>query len=354
MNLKLTLACTLSDRVRAVLDGQVPIPGAEIVPHIGEPEVIFEHAVRDARFDITEMSMSSHILTTARGDSNYIGVPVFPSRSFRHSSIFVNTNSGIDRPEQLRGKRIGVPEYQQTAAMWARGILADQHGVDPSDLHWVMGGQERPGLSERTRIVLPDRIKLDRIDPDQTLNAMLVSGEIDALITPRAPSSFVGKSPDVRRLFQDYHAAEAVYYESTGFFPIMHCLAIRKDVSDAHPWLAPALFDAFCKAKAMAVADLQHTNFARTALPWLSAHYEETVQLMGSNIWPYGLVQNARELEAMTRYAHMDGQILEPIEMNSLFHVATHALDEDNTENKQHKFAPLTEVLPYVPGSTVS
>lgn len=350
MTLKLTMACTLSDRVRAVLERKVEIPGAELHVHVGEPEEIFKTALREARFDITEMSMSSHILTTARGDSGYVGVPVFPSRSFRHSSIFVNRGSGITRPEQLRGKRIGLPEYQQTAALWARGILSEQHGVDPSDVDWVMGGQEAPVMTERTTLTLPDRISLSRIGPAQTLNDMLVSGEIDALITPRAPSSFIAESPAVGRLFKDYRTAEIAYYRETGFFPIMHCLAIRKDVSDAHPWLAAALFDAFCKSKALAMADLRHTNFARTALPWLSAHYEETVRLMGRNIWSYGLGQNADELEAMMRYANLDGQISERLAPASLFHPSTQALTDD-VDDCIARMAPATCTdLPYVIG----
>lgn len=353
MNLKLTMACTLTDRVRAVLERQVDTPGVEILAHVGEPEDIFKLAMREARFDITEMSMSSHILTTARGDSNYVGVPVFPSRSFRHSSIFVNSDSGISRPEQLIGKRIGLPEYQQTAAMWARGILAEQHGVTPADVNWVMGGQESPGMSERTALQLPKHISLEQIGPEQTLNGMLVSGEIDALITPRAPSSFIANSPAVRRLFQDYRSAEVAYFQKNGFFPIMHCLAIRKSVSDAHPWLATTLFEAFCASKALAMANLRHTNFARTALPWLSAHYEETVRLMGQNIWSYGLDQNADELEAMTRYAYLDGQTTHKVEARSLFHPSTHSLADDPKNGIEQTAPGGVANLPYVIGLDV-
>jgi 4,5-dihydroxyphthalate decarboxylase len=314
--------CTQTDRIRPILDGTIRIEGVDLDVSLGQPEEIFATALQKGTYDITELSMSSHILTTARGDSKYIAVPVFPARSFRHSSIYVNTNSRIEKPGDLSGKRIGVPDYQQTAAMWMRGILNDHHGVSPDDIRWVMGGQETPGTQERTPVDLPDRIRLEKTKPAETLNGMLLSGEIDALITPRAPSSFQSHPDKVRRLFPQYRAVEAAYFQETRFFPIMHCIAIRKDIVAAHPWLPSAVFNAFYHAKEMALADLKHTNFSRTALPWLSAHYDETKALMGDDIWPYGLAENQEELLAMIRYSHMDGQISHPVQISDLFHVS--------------------------------
>ncbi|MBU2867457.1 PhnD/SsuA/transferrin family substrate-binding protein [Pacificibacter marinus] len=319
MTLRLTMICTQTDRVRPILDGTIRIDGVNLDVSLGQPEEIFATALRKGTYDITELSMSSHILTTARGDSKYIAVPIFPARSFRHSSIFVNTNSGIKKPEDLSGKRIGLPDYQQTAAMWVRGILNDHYGVKPEDMRWVMGGQETPSTEERTPIVLPDKINLEKTKHTETLNNMLLSGEIDALITPRAPSSFQSHPDKIKRLFPQYRAAEAAYFKETHFFPIMHCIAIRKDIVAAHPWLPSAVFKAFDQAKEMALSDLKHTNFVRTALPWLSDHYDETKALMGDDIWPYGLEKNQEELLAMIRYANIDGQISHPVKISDLF-----------------------------------
>jgi 4,5-dihydroxyphthalate decarboxylase len=322
--LTLTLACTASDRTRPILDGRVQIPGVEIIGLPGEPEDIFRRALRDTAFDITELSMASHIVTTARKDSAYIGVPVFPSRAFRHSGVFINTNSGITRAEDLKGRRIGLPEYQQTAAMWMRGILADQHGVAPEDVEWVVGSQEVAGGTERVAITLPDRIKMRRIEANETLNDLLVSGKIDAIITPRPPSSFLGANPNVQRLWPSYQTAETDYYRKTKFFPIMHCIALRRDLAEAQPWLPLELFRAFSAAKEIALDEVQRNNFLRVSLPWIAAHYEDTAALMGKDPWPYGFGKNAQELSAMVTYAQQDGLIKHALDPADLFHKSTH------------------------------
>lgn len=319
----LSLACTASDRTRPILDGRVRIPGVEIIGLPGEPEEIFRRALQDRAFDVTELSMASHITTTARGDSAYIGVPVFPSRAFRHSGVFVNAASGISGPEALKGRRIGLPEYQQTAAMWMRGILADHHGVGPGDVDWVVGSQEVAGGTERVAITLPDHIRMRRIGPTETLNGLLAAGEIDALVTPRPPSSFLSGSGTVVRLWPDYRSAEVDYYRSTGFFPIMHCVAVRRDLAEAHPWLPLELFRAFSAAKAIAVDEVQRNNFLRVSLPWIAAHYDETAALMGPDPWPYGFERNRAELEAMTRYAALDGLTAQTVDPTLLFHPST-------------------------------
>lgn len=318
--LALSLACTASDRTRPLLDGRIRIPGVDIVPLPGEPEEIFRRALRDRAFDITELSMGSHITTTARGDSAYVGVPVFPSRAFRHSGIFIRADGGIRAPEDLAGRRIGLPEYQQTAAMWVRGILSDHHGVGPEDVEWVVGSQEAAGGTERVRIDLPDRIRLRRLGPQETLNDLLESGRIDAIVTPRPPSSFLRGDGRVVRLFPDYRAVETEFHRRTGFFPIMHCVAVRRSLAEAHPWLPFEVYRAFAAAKDMAMDDLQRSNFLRASLPWVAAHYEETRALMGDDIWPYGLPRNREEIATMIRYASDGGLIRTLIEPDDLFH----------------------------------
>lgn len=322
-DIQLSLACTRSDRTRPILDGHVRVQGCSLTMIPGEPEEIFRRALRDRAFDIAELSMGSHIVTTARGDSGYVGIPVFPSRAFRHSGIFVRTDRGIAAPEDLKGRRVGLPEYQQTAAMWVRGMLADRHGVAPEDVEWVVGSQEQAGGTERVAVALPDRIRVERIGPTQTLNAMLAAGEIDALVTPRPPSCFVQRSSPVNRLFPDYPSVEAEYFRATRFFPIMHCLAVRRDVAEAHPWLPVELFRAFALAKAGALAELVLNNVLRVSLPWVAAHYEATRAVLGPNPWPYGFAANRDEVAAMTRYAAGDGLAARTVDPAELFHPST-------------------------------
>ncbi|MCO5063488.1 MAG: ABC transporter substrate-binding protein [Rhizobiaceae bacterium] len=324
-----TLACVATDRSRPIVDGRITVASGRLSCILEEPEEIFRRALREKAFAITEMSMSSHIVTTARGDSAYVGVPVFLSRAFRHSSIFIRTDKGISRAEDLFGKRIGIPEYQQTAALWVRGILTEQHGVDPDRVVWVVGSQEQPSGTERIALDLPPRIRLERIAQDQTLNAMLANGEIDAIITPRPPSCFVAGTAPVDRLFPDYRSAEIAYHRATGLFPIMHCLAVRKDVAAEHPDLPQQLFAAFCLAKEMAMKDLAMTNVPRATLPWVADHLRETQRLLGTNFWRYGFEANRAELSTMVRYAVRDGLVREELDPRLLFHPNTLDLIDD-------------------------
>ena len=263
--------------------------------------------------------MSSHILSVARGDSRYIGIPVYPSRSFRHNAIYIRTDRGIARPEDLAGRTIGTPEYQQTAALWVRGMLREQYGVDTRGIHWRSGG-------ERTAIALPDGFDVQPIGAGDTLEAALAEGRIDAFIGPRAPACFLDRSAPVARLFADTRAAEEAYFRATGFFPIMHCIAIRRDVAAQHPDLAPALVRAFAAAKAMALAELAMVNVLRVSLPWLASEVERQTALMGGDPWPYGFTRNRDELAAMCRYAKADGLAPRDVAPEELFHPATLAV----------------------------
>ena len=321
--IKLSIACIQTDRSRPILDGRVTMPDVELEPVNVEPEEIFRRALNEKAFDVTELSMGSHITTTARGDASYIGVPVFLSRVFRHSAIFVRTDRGIRTGADLAGRTIGLPEYQQTAGLWVRGILRDQYGVDTGKIAWRIGGQEKAGLSERIKVDLPPHHDVKSIGPTQTLNQMLADGEIDAIFSPRPPTCFLQKSAPVDRLFPDYRAAEKEYFKKTKFFPIMHALTVRKDVAEKYPFLPMQLFDAFAKAKAMSIAELSLNNVLRVSLPWVPVEYEETRAVMGDNIWPYGFAENRDEIAAMTRYAHDDGLAGHVVDPEELFHPST-------------------------------
>lgn len=321
--LTVSLAVAPYDRTRALFDGRVSIDGCTVVASALEPEEMFFRAYRYGDFDITELSLSTHLLTTARGDSPYVGVPAFLSRSFRHGSIFIRTDRGIRSPADLKGKLVGVPEYQQTANVWVRGMLKDEYGVAASDIKWRGGGMEEPGRAERTPITLPPHIELQRIPSDKTLSQMLAAGELDAVMGPRPPSCFDKPGVPVARLFPEYRAAEEAYFKKSRLFPIMHLLGIRKQLHERHPWLAANVYKAFVKAKDLAVADLQHAGRLAVTLPWVVAEYQATRVLMGDDYWSYGVAANQRELAAIGRYAVEQGLAAQPITPEQLFAPAT-------------------------------
>jgi 4,5-dihydroxyphthalate decarboxylase len=256
--------------------------------------------LRHQEFDAAELSMSSYIVSLAKPERPFIAIPVFPSRFFRHSCIYVNADSGIETPHDLIGKRVGSPEYQMTAPVWIRGILAEHYGVPPDRVTHVTGGEEQPGRTEKLPIQLPPNFRVERLTGDQTLAAMLRDGGIDALVTARKPSTYDGVR--VRRLFVDYQRVEQAYWRSTGIFPIMHVVAIRREVYEANRWVARALLKAFAEAQALTYQGLRETAALKGMLPWFNAHVEDTVDLMGDDFWPYGLQRNHKVIETFLRY----------------------------------------------------
>ena len=219
--LKISFASCPYDRLNPIISGRVPIEGCDCNFFPLRPEELFPRIYSTQDFDITEISASSHILTCLRGDAHYVGIPAFVSRVFRHGDIYIRTDRGIRSPQDLRGRIVGVPEYQMTAALWIRGILADEYGVKTSEIKWRSGGLQKPGRSERTPITLPPHIELESIAPDKSLSRMLADGEIDALITAVQPNCYAEKAPNVDRLFPDYRSVEEDYYRKTGMFPII-------------------------------------------------------------------------------------------------------------------------------------
>lgn len=247
--LALTMACATYDRVKPIADGRVKIENVDLTFFDIDPEEAFKRAFQGREFDITELSASTHILTTSRGDAHYIGIPIFPSRVFRHGSIYIRTDRGIKAPHDLRGKLVGVPEYQMTAAMWARGVLSDEYGVKSSDMKWRSGGLHHPGRVERTPINLPPEIELQPIPSGRILSDMLASGELDALVTARVPNCFIEGAPNVVRLFPNVREVEEAYYRKTQMFPIMHLIGIRRSIIEQYPWLASMWSRRSCKPR---------------------------------------------------------------------------------------------------------
>ena len=316
--LPLTLACWDYDRTRALADGTVQ-PDGVALNYLSLPvEEIFFRMARFREFDAAEMSMSSYCVTLMQDDPPFIAIPIFPSRCFRHSSIYVNTGAGIERPEDLVGKRIGVPEYQMTAPVWIRGILADEYGVAPDSVTYFSGGEEEPGRVDKLKVDLPPQFRVTPIGPQQTLARMLADGELDAFHTARAPSTFYNEPDRVRRLFPDFVPVERDYFRRTRIFPIMHVVVIRRDVYRANPWVAQSLFKAFTLSQRLTYDNFAVTAALKTMLPWQIAAVEEARREMGDDWWSYGFAANRHVLETFLRYHHDQGlskRLLSPEEM---------------------------------------
>jgi 4,5-dihydroxyphthalate decarboxylase len=317
--LQLSIGCGNSDRTRAIKDGRVAIEGCDINYITLEPEEVFFRAFRNQEFDITELSFSSYVLSTSKGECPYVAIPAFVSRCFRHSGIYIRDDRGIKEPADLRGKTIGVAEYQMTAIVWMRGMLKEEYGVDPSEIHWRSGGQEEPGRDERTPLKLTNGVDLQPIAEGKTLSKMLADGEIDARFSARAPGCFVSRAPHVTRLFPDYKAKEKAYFKKTGRFPIMHLIAIRRALVEQHPWLPSSVYKAFEQAKNIALAEVRQMHVPIAALPWIEAEALETIELMGENYWPYGVAENIKDIEAMVNFSYDQGLAQRKLTPHDLF-----------------------------------
>jgi 4,5-dihydroxyphthalate decarboxylase len=314
----LTLACWDYDRTEALRNGRISPEGIDLTYLSLPVEEIFYRMARFREFDAAEMSLSSYTLSLFR-DSPFIAIPVFPSRSFRHNGIYVNSGGGIGEPADLAGRVVGVPEYQVTAAVWIRGILADRHDLPVGAVRYRTGGMHEPGRVEKLRLDLPDGIEVEPIPAGRTLADMLVAGEIDALYSPRTPRPYAEGRPEVRRLFADPRAVEEEYFAQTGIFPIMHVVALRREVYERHRWIARSLYDAFEAARRQTAERLGETAAARYMLPWLYEDVERTRRLMGTDFWSYGLEANQNTLRTFLRYSHEQGLAERPFEPAELF-----------------------------------
>jgi 4,5-dihydroxyphthalate decarboxylase len=317
--LRLSFACWNYDRTRALMDGSVQPDGIDL-NYLNLPvEETFFRQARFREFDVCEMSLSSYCVSLNRPDKPFIALPIFPSRFFRHSCIYINANSGIKEPKDLIGKRIASPEYQMTAPVWIRGILSDHYGVPVDAQPYLYGGEEETGRIEKLKLDLPPNIKVSPIGPDQTLTQMLHTGELDALYTARMPSSFLKGDGKVKRLFENYGEIERAYYRQTKIFPIMHTVVMRRDVYEANRWIAQSLTKAFIEAQRRTYEDLKETAALKAMLPWLNDHIDETMREMGDDWWSYGLDKNRHVLETFTRYHLEQGLSKRLLTVDELF-----------------------------------
>jgi 4,5-dihydroxyphthalate decarboxylase len=324
---KLTLACWDYDRTRALQDGRVEVEGVDLTYLPLRVEETFWRMLRYGEFDAAELSMGSYLMAREKGAPRLIAIPVFPSRAFRHSCIYINAKSGIKEPKDMAGKRVGVPEYQITMAIWARGILEHEYGVKPEQMKWLTGGEEHPGREDKIRHDLPKTLDIRPIGPEQTLSSMLERGEIDAMISAHMPSPFVRRSPNVARLIPDFPRVEKDYYRRTKIFPIMHTVAFREDFYEKHPWVAQSLYKAFAESKKICQESMYEFSALKYMLAWSIAEMEDERELFGAGErWPYGLETNRHVLETLVQYAHEQGLIKNRPELKSLF--APNTLEE--------------------------
>jgi 4,5-dihydroxyphthalate decarboxylase len=319
--LQLSVAIGDYDRMRPLVDGLVQIDSVDAQFMLLDPEEIFFRAFRHADFDVCELSLSSYSVKTAAGTSPYVAVPVFPSRAFRHTSVYVRTDR-VKSPADLKGRRVGVPEYQLTANIWVRLFLEEDYGIRPSDITWVRGGYEHPGRIEKISLSLPDDVKVENARADATISDLLASGEIDAVIGPRAPSCFDRGHPNVGYLFADPQATATEWYRRTRLFPIMHTLGIRRTLVEKHSWLPVAIYKAFERSKTVALAKLSDTSATKVTLPFVEEQLGAARRLMGDDFWSYGLEPNHEVLRRFLERHHAEGLSSRLLSPEELFHAS--------------------------------
>jgi 4,5-dihydroxyphthalate decarboxylase len=317
--LPITIATWDYDRVRALVDGRVQVEGCDVNYLTMPVEDILERAFFHHEFDVAEIGFSPYLIALSRDTAPYVAIPALLSRMFRHSAIYIRTDRGIAGAADLKGRRVGVPEYQMSAALWVRGMLQDEYGISAKDIDWVQGGLETPGRRDKFPLNLPAGFPLSAAPDGKTLSQLLAAGDLDAVISARQPSCFTSGHPQVKRLFPDYRAAEREYYRRSGVFPIMHAAGIRRDLLERQPWLAASVYKAFVQAKRLADAEFAETTALKVGLPWVTAEFDATRGLMGDDFWPYGVDANRKTLELMARYSYEQGLAVRVIPVEEMF-----------------------------------
>ena len=324
--LSLTFACGLYDRMVPLYAGQVQAAGIDLnFVAIDSPRQIFDRMSGGLEFDASEMSSSETFQRHSNGNSPFVALPVFPSRVFRHGHITVNRKSGIKTPKDLEGRRVGVPLYTQTAAIFIRGMLQHDYGVDCSKIHWLQGAMNTPGSHGNPTVlplVKPAPIEINRTG--KSLSDLLEEGAIDAITSTGVPKAF-RKNPDIVRLFPNFRAIELDYFRRTKIFPIMHLVAVRREVYEKHPFIATSLFNAFNESKNQALARMKDTGALRYMLPWLGSDLDEIAEIFDGDPWPYGIEPNRPTLEALVQYLAEQDVIARKLPIEELF-VPVHGL----------------------------
>jgi len=314
----LTAAMPDYDHVRDLLLGRVQAEGIDLTCLTLPVEEIFYRFIVYKEWEVSEISLAKYVSLIAQGDESFYALPVFPSRVFRHSSLFVRKGGAIKKIKDLEGRRVGIPEWAQTAAVYSRGFLQHQYGIDLAAIKWVQAGVNQPGRIEKVELKLPKGVKVDR-RPDKSLNGMLVSGEIDAVLAARPPAAFIDGDPNIRRFFENYQEVETDYYRKTGIFPIMHAVAVRRDVLNKTPWVARSLLNAFEEARRRSIARALDGTVSLFPIPWANDYAKRGMDLLGDDYFPYGIEPNRKTLEAFLSYAHEQGVCKRLLTIEELF-----------------------------------
>lgn len=307
----ITIGCRDYDHTRALADGRVKVDGVDLkFVNLSPPSQIFLRMLHDEAYDASEMSLSNYMIALGKGDRRFVAIPVFPSRVFRHSYIWINAQAGIEKPEDLKGKKVGIADYSMTALLFVRGLLQHQYGVAPEDIHWFRR------RAEHVAIDIPPGVRLDNIGKDQTLDGLLEQGRLDALAVTSPPRAFLEGSPLVQRLFPDCREVEAEYYHQTRIFPIMHMVVIRRAIYEQEPSIAARLAQGFEAAKHLAFEAYEE---GLSSLPWVNLDLEYARQILGKDVYPYGLERNRPTLEAATLYSHEQGLTKKRFALDEIF-----------------------------------
>ena len=322
------------DRVQALLDGRVQIEGCDTQFELSSIGDMNTHVFSGPQTrEVTEIGLHPFMLAYANdGFRDYTLIPVFPLRLFRHKSIFVRSDRGIEKPENLRGKKIATPGYSSTSLTWIRGIVQHEYGVRPDEIRWVIASKDssskEAGKTSKQENVLPEGIAYSKGPAGEDESDLLESGAVDALFHAAEPRAYVERHPKVVRLFPDYRRTEREYFSKTGIFPIMHAVAIRKDIAKQHPWLPHAVFNAYSQAKQLTYDYMQKSAWYKGSLPWFGQEFEETREIMGENYWSYGIASNRKTLETLFQYSYEQGLAKRKLTTDELFHPSTAELSE--------------------------
>ncbi len=315
--LNLSMAVADCDHVRDLVSGEVTADGVVLTPMTLPVEEIFFRFLKNREFDVAELSFAKFLTLQASGETDFVGLPVFPSRVFRHSAIYVRQDSGISDPKDLEGKTVGIPEWAQTAGVYVRGILKESYGIDLAKVKWVQAGVNQPGRVEKVKFSLPEGVQYES-RPEKSLNEMLVSGEIDVAITARPPQSLFDADSPIKRLFDNPRHEEFKNFQETGLFPIMHVVVMRRPVFESHPWVGRSLYKAFDEAKKRSLERMVDITSARVPLPWAASQAEELIELFGNDPWPYGIAENDSTLSTFCRFIYEQGlsdRLVKPVEL---------------------------------------
>ncbi|WP_310821337.1 ABC transporter substrate-binding protein [Stratiformator vulcanicus] len=332
--LPLTVAGYPYERVTAIQDGRVEIDNRQVEFETAKIGEMNQHVFSGPQTrDVTEVGLIPYLLAFCNdGFRDYLPLPIFVLKVFRHKSIFVHADRGINKPEDLRGRKVATVGYSSSGLTWVRGILQDEYGVSPEDIKWVLTEKDsaagQTGGASKWEKLLPASLAVEKAPAGKDESDLLLEGAVDAIFHPAEPRAYVKRHPKVRRLFGDCRAVEQRYFKKTGIYPIMHLVAIRRELAEQQPWLPKAIFNAYCKSKQLDYEESRRIRWAYSSLPWYGQEFNETVEFMGPNFYSYGIPKNRKALETVFRYLHKQGLAERELKIEEVFLESTIGLED--------------------------